>query len=172
MADARTATSRSARWRWATSVALVVYLAIVLWGTLGPAPGGEVRTVGRTIVDARAQVTERPFGEVEKASDPVGWGLSAEEVGNVLLFIPFVPLVALRWPRRRWLAPIAGVAATSAIEATQLWVVDHRSPQWNDVRWNSVGVLAGLAVWGAGVVVWRRVAPASRIRPSTLRSDG
>ena len=141
----------------------------MLWGTLGPAPGDEVRTVGRTIVDARAQVTERPFGEVENVSDPVGWGLSAEEVGNVLLFIPFVPLVALRWPRRWWLAPVAGVAATLAIEATQLWVVDHRSPQWNDVRWNSVGVLAGLAVWGVGVGLWRLVAPTLRQRTGGLR---
>lgn len=43
---------RSARWRWATTGAVVVYLAVVLWGTLGPAPGDEVRAVGRTIVDA------------------------------------------------------------------------------------------------------------------------
>jgi hypothetical protein len=67
-----------------------------------------------------------------QVSDPVGFGLTAEEAGNIVLFVPFVPLLALRWPRRWWVAVPAGVAATLAIEATQLWLADHRSPQWND----------------------------------------
>lgn len=140
--------------------ALIAYAAIVLWGTLGPAPADEVRRLGRSIGDARAAVVDRssaPRGEVQ-VSDPVGFGLTAEEAGNIVLFVPFVPLVALRWPRRWWAAVPAGVAATLAIEATQLWLVDHRSPQWNDVWWNSVGVVVGFAVWAVGALAWRWLA--------------
>ena len=138
--------------RWVLTVAIVVYLCAVVWLTLGPAPGDEVTEVGHQLRSANATVSDRPAPsrDAASASDDVGFGLSAEEAGNVLLFVPMPVLVALRWPRWWWAGLPAAVAGTGAIELAQLWLLDHRSPEWNDFRWNSVGAVAGFVLWLAG----------------------
>ncbi len=154
--------SAGSRWR---VVLPVLYTVTVFWGTLGPAPAAEVATMGRSFADARSViVTDQgsPADARQRASDdPVGLGIDAEALANVLLFTPFSMLFALRWPRRPLLSLPSGVALALTIEGSQLWLVDHRSPQWEDVAWNSVGVLFGFLAWSLAVVVLR-LAPGSR----------
>lgn len=126
-------------------VLVVIYLAVMAWLVFGPAPGSEANELGDHVRQAGAVLARR-----------VDTGMTNEEISNVLLFVPFPALVAVWSPRRWWVALPAGIAVSIAIELVQLVVLDHRSPTWNDVRWNSAGVLIGTALI-AGVVAVRRI---------------
>ena len=138
-----------------------MYLAVVAWGTLGPAPGEEVGRAARTAKVAQRAVsgtsTDAPVPDRPRFA-----GLSGEEAGNIALFVPFgvlAPIVLRRW----WWATVpAGVGLSLAIETVQLALLDHRSPQWVDVRWNSTGALIGFVGWLVAAAVWRVVS-----RPAT-----
>lgn len=121
-------------------------LAVVLYGTLGPAPGDELRQVGQAVGDAREVL--RPGGRAAApgVDGPWPFGLSSEDVGNIAMFVPFPVLVALRWPRWWWAGVPLGVALSGTIEGTQRYALDHRSPQWSDVWFNSAGVMLGFVV--------------------------
>jgi hypothetical protein len=140
------------------TVALVVYVAVGAWFAFGRAPADEIGAVREEIRELGSAV-DRGSGAGDRVDSPaeeVVFGLTAEELLNVVLFVPLPVLVALRWPSRWWAAVPVGVAASAVIELVQLWFLDHRTPHWNDVRSNSVGVLVGLALWAVGVVAVRR----------------
>ena len=137
--------------------ALVLYLAMTAWFTLGPVPEHEVASVGQEIRDVGSVVSRTPVDQSEPApSSEVALGMTAEETSNLLLFVPVPVLVAARWPQRRWIGLPAGVALSASIELTQLLVLEHRSAQWNDVRWNSTGAVVGAALCAAVVALRRR----------------
>jgi VanZ family protein len=111
------------------TLALVVYLAVVAWGTLGPNPGSQVNAVVRQVK-------------------------SAEDVGNIMLFVPFGLLVPLRFDRLKWWTVPLGSALSGAIELTQLLVVTHRTAQWSDWVWNTTGAALGFALFVLGTWAW------------------
>lgn len=135
------------------TVALVVYLAVVAWGTLGPQPGEEIDRVAHQAKAAERAMSGEPAAPA--AAEPRFAGLSGEDVGNIAMFVPFGLLVPLRFRRWRWWTLPAGVAISGAIELTQLALLPHRSPEWTDVRWNSLGVLVGVGLWAVGAGVLR-----------------
>lgn len=134
---------------------LLLYGGVLMWGTLGPAPTSEIRAVGRSVEEARSTVEARPAARRPRQTRSVGLGLTAEELANILLFLPFVPLGAWIWPRRPVVIAVAGVATSLLIELSHLGVFRHRHPTWTDVGWNSVGVFAGLIVWMSLAYLWR-----------------
>lgn len=145
------------------TVVLAAYLLVVAWGTLGPAPDEEIdrvatgaKAAGRVVTGENVPADER--GAASPSSPRFG-DLSGEEVGNVAMFVPFGVLVPLRFRRWRWWTVPAGVALSGLIELTQLVVLSHRSAEWRDMGWNSLGALVGFALWGlgatAGVVAGR-----------------
>lgn len=131
---------------------LASYVAIVLYGTLGPEPGEELDAVGQEV--RRAVPTSTPGPRA--ADNAIVMGLDAEELGNIALLMPIPVLIALRWPRWWWVGLPVGVALTCAIELVQLVVLDHRSPEWRDIGWNTLGVVLGFAVTVAAAASSRR----------------
>ena len=139
------------------TLALVVYLAVVAWGTLGPDPGDNVNTVGRGVKTAEDVV--RGEASPSPHAAPRFGRLSSEDVGNILLFVPFGVLVPWRFGwLRRWTVPM-GVALSGSIELTQLLVVTHRSAQWSDLVWNSTGAAFGFVLFALGARALRSTAP-------------
>lgn len=138
----------------------MVLVAVVLYGTLGPAPGDELEQVGEAVGEARDALGP-VGGEVTAADDgPWPFGLSSEDVGNIAMFVPVPVLVALRWPRSWWAGVPLGVSLSGAIELTQRYVLDHRSPQWSDFAFNSAGVVVGFVLLVVGRwVLGRRAVP-------------
>jgi glycopeptide antibiotics resistance protein len=146
------------------TLALVVYLAVVAWGTLGPDPGSEVNAVGRQVKSVEVVVRgesspapSTPAARAAKASPRFG-RLSSEDLGNILLFVPFGVLVPLRFRWLRWWTVPLGCALSGAIELTQLLVLTHRSAQWRDWQWNTVGAAVGFALFLLGSLAWSRAA--------------
>jgi hypothetical protein len=142
---------------------LVVYLAVVAWGTLGPDPGNQVDAVGRQVKSAEDVVR----GDPAPASKSPRFGrLSSEDLGNIMLFVPFGLLVPWRFGWLRWWTVVLGSALSGAIELAQLLVLTHRTAQWSDWVWNSVGAVAGFGLFLAGSWAWatfgRRPAEAAR----------
>ena len=144
--------------RRALTLLFVLYLAVVAWGTLGPDPGGEVNAVGRQVKSAEEAV--RGGGAPAPTVSPRFGRLSSEDLGNVLLFVPFGLLVPLRFGWLRWWTVPMGVALSGAIELTQLLVVTRRSAQWSDVVWNSAGAVVGFGLFVLGSWVWHSLAAA------------
>ena len=144
-------TRRAQRW---LTVALVAYLAVVLYATLGPNPGERLDRVDRAVEEARGAV--RPGGPVVSSSGrsnggPWPFDLSSEDVGNIAMFVPLPMLVALRWPRRWWAGAPLGVGLSAAIEVTQGTFLTYRTQQLSDWVLNSAGAVLGLALWAVGV---------------------
>ncbi|WP_082468230.1 VanZ family protein [Leifsonia sp. Leaf264] len=80
---------------------------------------------------------------------------------NVVMFIPFgVILTVLLGRRRWWMATIAGVLFSSAIELAQFLLLPDRYPSGRDVIANSTGALIGsLIVLVIGTLIARRRPP-------------
>lgn len=156
------------RWRWMwgwsrvekrrpplVAAVLVLYLAVLLVGTLGPAPSAQVQAFGNSVDGIRSSAGFGHSGsdnrrEQSARQDPAGIGLAAEDIANILVFVPLPLLVAAQRCGRWWIGLPVGVALTFVIEGAQLWALDHRSAQWEDVRWNILGVVVGfllLATW-------------------------
>ena len=159
------------RRRWALA-ALVGYLLVGGWLVFGPAPGDEAEAVEETVREARSVV--RGSGVEESAADQsrtgdVLLGMDDDELSNVLLFVPLPVVAAIGWRRRWWVAVPAGVMASGAIELAQFVALSHRSPQWSDVFFNSVGVLVGAALV---VLVIGCVRTATAARRRTERDAG
>lgn len=150
-------------WQRASGLLLALYLAGVAWATFGPAPYEEMDAAarradaaGRAVLGGAADDSSRaPEGAVAAPAprEPSFGGLTSEEAANVVMFVPFGVLVPGRLRRRWWAAAPAGAGLSCFIEGVQLTVLDHRSPSWGDVRLNTLGVLAGLAVWVALVAL-------------------
>ena len=148
------------RRRW-LDLLFVLYLAVVAFGVFGPNPGEALDQAGQGARRIEAKVrTAVPGGSAAVASGPaptrdVVGGLSSEDVGNIVMFMPFGVLFPTRWPRwRRWTIP-AGVALSAGIELTQLLFLSWRSPSLIDIRWNSIGAVLGFSLWLAGRAVLR-----------------
>jgi len=120
------------------TVAGVVFVLAVVWLTFGPEPGDEADALGDRVEELWDAVV--PSGP---SPDDLPFDLDNENAANILLFVPVAPLVALRWPRRWWVGLPLGVAASAAIELTQMAVATHRSPTWEDLGWNTVGTVVG-----------------------------
>jgi hypothetical protein len=139
--------------RRALTLLLIVYLAVVAWGTLGPDPGGEVNAVGRGVKSAEEVV--RGEGASAPAASPRFGRLSSEDLGNVGLLIPFGLLVPWRFGFLRWWTVSTGIALSGAIELAQLLVVTHRSAQWSDLVCNSVGAVLGFGLFWLASRLWQ-----------------
>jgi acetyltransferase-like isoleucine patch superfamily enzyme/VanZ family protein len=84
---------------------------------------------------------------------------------NVVLFIPFGLFVALLLPARRWwLAAVAGLPVSAAIEAVQFLALSQRQPSLRDVATNTIGALLG--------AVAVRLARVQRRPPHTTPAPG
>jgi glycopeptide antibiotics resistance protein len=112
-----------------------------------------VNAVGRGVKTAEEAV--RGEGTPAPAASPRFGRLSSEDLGNILLFVPFGVLVPWRFRRLRWWTVPLGIALSGTIELTQLLVVTHRSAQWSDLVWNSVGAVVGFALFVVGSLLWR-----------------
>jgi len=63
---------------------------------------------------------------------------------NILLFVPFGVVLALRFAHRFWwLAVVLAAATSTAIELTQAWVLPDRVADWHDIVANTSGALLG-----------------------------
>jgi glycopeptide antibiotics resistance protein len=77
----------------------------------------------------------------------------AEQVGNVLLFVPFgllLLLLPLHWPRfnRRWRVTALGTVTSLGIELAQIAMPGIHRADVNDVLLNTLGVGFGwLTLW-------------------------
>jgi hypothetical protein len=155
----------------ALDVVVVLYLAVMSYGVFGPSPGDELEKVGDRVSRVHA-VTEVAAGDDLAGTAPAGWaprevlvGLTAEQLGNILLFVPFGVLWPMRWPRWRRTTIVAGIAASSAIELTQN-LLPWRSPSLQDVWWNATGTAWGFAVWALGSMVALRLRGITTERPA------
>lgn len=143
----------------------VVYLGVVAAGVFGPSPGDLIKDAERGARRIGAEVRSTVAGTEEEAAPPrpaggdLVAGLDGEDIGNILMFVPFGLLVPTRWPRWRWWTVPAGVALSSGIELTQRFL-SWRSPSLSDVQWNSVGAAVGFALWLLASTLRHRRAPA------------
>ncbi len=111
------------------------YLAVVGWVTLGPQP---LYATGARIL-FRAL---RFFGNHE-VTQWITYG-RIEFLANVAMFVPIGLLFLLVVGRKRWwLASLAGVALTLAIELSQLGIPGRVSDP-RDVLANSIGAFLGV----------------------------
>jgi glycopeptide antibiotics resistance protein len=77
-----------------------------------------------------------------------------ESVSNAIMFVPAGLLLVLLVGRRRWwLAPLAGLIASTAIEACQALFLPDRFASAADIVANTTGALAGA---GLGVLILGR----------------
>jgi len=142
-------------------VLFVLYLGVLAASVLGPNPGELVdRGVGkahRMETVARAAARGEPAAqEGSIAPDGLIRGLTADDLGNVALFVPFgvlFPAVFPRW-RRRTLA--AGALLSAAIELAQRAFLPWRVSTLRDVASNSVGVAVGLVLLITAEALLRR----------------
>ncbi|MCR2801394.1 VanZ family protein [Microbacterium sp. zg-Y818] len=127
---------RSRRGRVLLAAASALYLAVLASLTLGPQP----ETVGGTLVT---------LGDWFGAWEGTAWLTFAvlEFVANVVLFLP-LGLLWVAWVGRRrwWLATLAGLALSGAIEATQALALPARYPDVRDLIANTLGAALGAAV--------------------------
>jgi glycopeptide antibiotics resistance protein len=115
----------------------VLYLVVVAWITLNPAPGDPARNpLLESVLRALAAVPVLHWIDY-----PV-----TEFTANVLLFVPMGALFTLllgRW--RWWLAWAIGVAATLVIEFVQLFL-PARVSDASDLVANTLGTLLGIGL--------------------------
>lgn len=153
---------------------LLIYLGAVAASVFGARPdelldqsaakGRRIEAVARGVADGESVATARSSRSVRDLVP----GLDAEEVGNVIMFVPFGLLFPVAMPRmRRWTVPL-GVTLSAGIELTQGLFLPWRSPSLNDVRWNSAGAVIGFSAWFVLRSAYRLLAVPSR-RPVTPR---
>ena len=117
------------------AVVTVVYLLVVAWITLNPAPPDTRRNA---VMDALLVF----FTSVP----PLSWVdyLTIEFTANILMFVPMGVLFTLilgRW--RWWLVLAIGVAATLTIEFVQLFL-PARFSEPRDLLSNTIGTVIGI----------------------------
>ena len=143
---------------------LLIYLGAVAASVFGARPdklldrsaakGHQIEAVARAVADGESVSTARSSHSVRDLVP----GLDAEEVGNVVMFMPFGLLFPVAVPRlRRWTVPL-GLTLSAGIELTQALFLPWRSPTVNDIQWNSVGALIGFTAWFALRSFYRLVA--------------
>lgn len=118
-------------------ILIVVYLGIVAWITLNPAPG-----------DPAGNPLLRSLLRAVSAVPGLHWVdyAVAEFSANVLLFVPMGVLFTLLLGRWRWWVALAiGGAATLTIEFVQLFLPARFSDP-RDLLANTLGTLAGIAL--------------------------
>jgi glycopeptide antibiotics resistance protein len=76
------------------------------------------------------------------AGGVVWWAL--EDLGNIALFAPLGFALAW-WSRRPLFAILTGATVSLVCEAAQTWI-PTRHPSLQDVAWNVLGTLAGVAI--------------------------
>jgi len=90
--------------------------------------------------------------------DAIPYG-DAERVLNALMFVPLGATIALLLHRRAWpLAIVAGFGLSAAVEYAQA-SIPGRVPDLDDVVWNTLGAVVGVAV-----VTVPRIAGAAVVR--------
>ena len=150
---------------------MAVIAAVVLFGVFGPGPGegierasDRVQRVGDEVRAAAPERVEEDLGG-GRVLDRLRELIDAEDIGNVLMFVPFGLYLPLRHRRLRWWTVPIGAAVSAAIELTQLVFLSWRTPSLADVAWNTVGTAVGLSLWLGGYLLlapWRRHAVGQR----------
>jgi len=154
--------------RAAIALMLLIYLGAVAASVFGARPdelldrsaakGHQIEAVARAVADGESVATARSSHSVRDLVP----GLDAEEVGNVVMFVPFGLLFPVAMPRlRRWTVPLA-VGLSAGIEVTQGLFLPWRSPTVNDIQWNSVGAVIGFSAWVGLRSFYRLVAVPAR----------
>jgi len=151
-----------------------VYVVVVAFGVFGPNPGDEVNRVGDGLRQVEGEVRSAVPGSDPATDTPVGrrhgdWlfgDLTAEDVGNIAMFMPFGVQFPLLWPRWRWWTVPAGVTVSALVELVQLGFLSWRDPSVGDVRWNGLGAVVGFALWLAGASWWRLRLRRRQVAPS------
>ena len=139
--------------RLAVALLLVVYLAAVAASVFGASPDrllNEGAEKSRRLEAAAVAAANGDRSVAALRSAPTRElvpALDAEEVGNVLMFVPFGLLFPVAVPRlRRWTIPV-GVSLSAGIELVQRMFLPWRSPTVNDIVWNSLGAAIGFSLW-------------------------
>lgn len=129
----------------------MLYLAVVGFGVFGPSPGRPVTQAGNTArhlgAEVRAVISGGDRPGPPTASRHLIGELTAEDVGNILMFVPFGFVFPIRWRRWRWWTIAVGAALSVSIELVQLAFLSWRSASLIDVTWNTVGAAVGFALW-------------------------
>lgn len=132
-------------------VFFVLYLAVVGFGVFGPSPARPVAQAGRSArhlgAEVRAVISGGDAASAPKASRYVIGDLTAENVGNIVMFVPFGFVFPIRWRRWRWWTIAVGAALSASIELVQLVFLSWRSASLTDVEWNTMGAAVGFALW-------------------------
>ncbi len=138
---------------------LVIYLGAVAISVFGPAPDevlSDSAARGRQLeAAARAAATGDRAGATSTSTPTreIFPNLDAEQVGNVLMFLPFGILFPIAMPRLRWLTVPIAVTLSAGIETIQGEYLPWRTPSLADVGWNATGAVIGFAAW-----LWVRTA--------------
>lgn len=91
---------------------------------------------------------------------------TVEFSSNILMFVPFGIMAALRLPAKYWWAAVAAAAlASGAIELSQALFLPHRTASLMDVLANTTGGALGAVAVAAGRVAFRRSPAARRAGP-------
>lgn len=150
---------------------MVIIAAVILFGVFGPGPGEGIEQasdgVQRLGEEVRAAAPARVEEDLEggRALDRFRELFDAEDIGNVLMFIPLGFYLPLRHRRLRWWTVPIGAGVSVAIELTQLLFLSWRTPSLVDVAFNTVGTTVGLLLWLGGHLLlapWRRHAAGPR----------
>jgi glycopeptide antibiotics resistance protein len=119
------------------SVVTLAYLGFVAWLTL--TPGSAAPTSSELVLRVLARLQR--FEELSWLT----YG-RAEFLANIALFVPVgVFLLLLFSPRFWWIAAVAGLAMTSAIETAQR-SIPGRVPDERDIVANTLGALVGIVL--------------------------
>lgn len=136
-------------WRPRPILLIVAYLALLAFSVFGPSPGGVVHkgvTKAHRIEAAARAHAPGAEGAATIAPDGLVRVLSADDLGNIGLFVPFgllFPVTVPTW-RRRTIA--VGLALSATIELVQLVFLSWRISAGRDVFFNVVGTALGLLV--------------------------
>ena len=126
------------RWRIALLVALVLELVVIAWLVLNPSPA----VPSAAVYDVSALLVTLGIPELLANTNLVEFAL------NVALFVPPGVTLALLLPKVPWwMWALVGLAASSTIEALQLFLLDDRSATLRDIWANTLGLgIGGLLV--------------------------
>jgi len=129
--------------RRTVSLLLALYLAVLACVGFWPTP--VERPVAGILRGFLQVLQEQPLTEGIRSGH-------LELAANVLLFVPLGLLIAGLLPARRWwLAAVAGLLGSGAIESVQFLALDERQAGLRDIATNTLGALLG-----ALAVVWVR----------------
>ena len=121
-------------------------LSLVVIGVLGLRPG-----LG--LPGGFEQWNLVPFRDLARALDGRPWGMQPAVVGllgNLLLFLPFGFVSAVRFRRLTWPAMFAlALAIAVGVELWQALTATGRSSDVTDVIMNTAGGMLGFAIWRA-----------------------